>query len=184
MTNYQAVNRQSSKGLTSVSCVRIPSTSRCPFGCLLKELVAANLLSTLTVPEVMGQFLLKVIFCHSRGGGWVVCDDNNQLVIPVWQVCVCVCQEHRFAYRQYEHVPTHILGGQNCQLSISQLTCWHNLYGEVILDNSMCPPRGYIFKKINLGMLAFDWLKGRGAIRRLMIPANVVFTARHRGGES
>lgn len=83
MTNYQAVNRQSSKGLTSVSCVRIPSTSRCPFGCLLKDLVAVNLLSTLAVPEEMGQFLLKVTFCHSRGGGSVVHGDNNQLVIIV-----------------------------------------------------------------------------------------------------
>ena len=108
MTNYQAVNRQSSKAFDIHElCAYPPSTSQCPFNCLLKDLVAANSLSTLAVPEEMGQSLLKVTFCHSRGGGSVVCGDNNQLVITVQWLCVCVKNEgpvkgvDRFARWEY-----------------------------------------------------------------------------------
>lgn len=102
MTNYQAVSRRSSEEFdirewSGYNPPNPPTTSPCPFGCVLKDCVAVNLPSTPAVPEEAGHFPIKVTFCHFGGGQWVmpfvacVCVFGGRGGSTVGEVRLCVC---------------------------------------------------------------------------------------------
>lgn len=96
MTNYQAVNRQSSKGLTSVSCVSLsPLNKPVPFQLLPKRLGCCEFAVYTDCPRGDGSVPPKGYTPSLQGRGSAVHEDYNQLVIIVQKAHVCVCVEDR-----------------------------------------------------------------------------------------